>query len=45
LKRITLWASKGYPLFSQSHTKLITPRTSQNFKLSKNFFRYFSGII
>ena len=27
LKRIALWASKGYPLFSQSHTELITLST------------------
>ena len=27
LSWITLWASKGYPLFGQFHTKLITPRT------------------
>ena len=32
---ITLWASKGYSLFGQSHTKLITPRTSQISKIFK----------
>ena len=29
LSTFSRWASKVYPLFGQSHTKLITPRTSQ----------------
>ena len=39
LSWITLWASKGYPLFSQSHTELATLSTVPKLsKLSKNFW-------
>jgi hypothetical protein len=39
LKRIALWASKGYPLFSQSHTELITLCTF-HFQIVKKLYMY-----
>ena len=36
--RNTLWASYGYPLFSQFHTELITLSTSQNSKNCQKTF-------